>query len=83
MVAVSRGAVAASTLTLVALGLAACGNSDNTSSGSGGSQGGSYGYNQTANVNNVGKPVGGGTLRIVGNADRRRSHHGRAVALQQ
>ncbi|HEY7596729.1 MAG TPA: ABC transporter substrate-binding protein [Actinophytocola sp.] len=63
--------MAASTLTLVALGLAACGNSgDHTSSGgSGGGQGGSYGYNQTANVNATGRPVTGGTLRIVGNAD--------------
>jgi peptide/nickel transport system substrate-binding protein len=71
MVAFSKGAVAASTLTLVALGLAACGNSgDHTSSGgSGGGQGGSYGYNQTANVNATGRPVTGGTLRIVGNAD--------------
>jgi peptide/nickel transport system substrate-binding protein len=69
MVAFSRGAVAASTLTLVALGLAACGSSDNTSSGGGGGQGGGYGYNESANVNSAGQPVSGGTLRIVGNAD--------------
>jgi peptide/nickel transport system substrate-binding protein len=67
MVAFSRGAVAASTLTLVALGVAACGSSTPTSSGTG--QGGSYGYNQDANVNASGQPVTGGTLRIIGNAD--------------
>jgi peptide/nickel transport system substrate-binding protein len=70
MVAYRRGALVASTLTVVALGLAACG-SDTSGSGGGGASGagGSYGFNQTANVNATGKPVSGGTLRVVGNAD--------------
>ncbi|HEY0448500.1 ABC transporter substrate-binding protein [Actinophytocola sp.] len=66
MVAFSRGAVAASALTIVCLGVAAC---NNGTSGTSGGQGGSYGYNQAANVNASGQPVTGGTLRIVGNAD--------------
>jgi ABC-type transport system substrate-binding protein len=66
MNAFSRGAAAAAALMIVAAGVVACGN-PTSSTGSG--AGGSYGYNQTANVNATGKPVNGGTLRIIGNAD--------------
>ena len=53
-------------MTLVALGVAACGSGD-TSAGSG--AGGSSGYNQDVNVNANGTPARGGTLRVIGNAD--------------
>lgn len=56
-----------SLMTLVALGVAACGSGTTSSSGTG--TGGSSGFNQSANVNASGSPTRGGTLRIIGNAD--------------
>lgn len=58
----------ASALALVALTTAACSSPGGSKSSTGG-QGGSYGYNQQANVNAAGQPTPGGTLKIVGNAD--------------
>lgn len=53
-------------MTLVALGVAACGSSD---TGASSGAGGSAGYNQDVNVNANGTPTKGGTLRVIGNAD--------------
>jgi ABC-type transport system substrate-binding protein len=64
----SKGITVVSLMTLVALGVAACG-SGNTTSGSGTGAGGSSGFNQDANVNSAGTPARGGTLRVIGNAD--------------
>jgi ABC-type transport system substrate-binding protein len=63
----SRRITVLSLMTLVALGVAACGSG--TSSGSGSGTGGTSGVNQDANVNSSGSPTKGGTLRVIGNAD--------------
>lgn len=63
----SKRVTVLSLMTLVALGVAACGSG--TTSGSGTGTGGSSGFNQSANVNASGSPTRGGTLRIIGDAD--------------
>lgn len=57
-----------SVMSAIVLGISACGGSTSSNSSSSG-QGGSYGYNQQANVNATGNPTPGGTLKVIGNAD--------------
>jgi len=66
MVSARRWGTAVSVVSVIGLA-AACGGGTTSTSNSG--QGGSYGFNQQANVNASGQPTQGGTLRVIGNAD--------------